>query len=159
MFCCKTTDTDMRAALTMADVRAVFHLPLKRAAAQLRAGLTAVKRALARLRIARWPYRQVECLRSVIDHNFRNRRLSRAACRMIAAIYAEPTKAHTASAELCRARQALYKARHTERRLRFGRASEFDDPGPDTEPDTESEEPASVSEPESESESQSNSAV
>ena len=47
----------------MADVAAVVHLPISKAAARLDIGVTTLKKYCRQMDIKGWPYRQIESLR------------------------------------------------------------------------------------------------
>jgi hypothetical protein len=101
----------MSTKVTLDGVKAMFHLPIVQAAKEFGISLGTMKIAVRRMGIPRWPFRQVECMRRLIDGNFRNRQVSKAACRLIASIYADPTQVHKVPPELRRSINAYYKMR------------------------------------------------
>lgn len=59
---------DKKVVLTLEDVSEHFSVPIKQAAHELNVGLTVLKKQCRKLGFARWPYRKVKSLQTLINN-------------------------------------------------------------------------------------------
>ncbi|CAI0397459.1 unnamed protein product [Linum tenue] len=57
-----------RGGLELEDIQKYFHVPITRAAKEMKVGLTVLKRRCRELNIMRWPHRKIKSLNSLIDN-------------------------------------------------------------------------------------------